>query len=209
MYGPETVSSMMSLSCGGLSRSAVSAPETVFATTRRAAESATVISPDTVSSTISPAHPSASIGPDTTIARIRPSTPSRATRPLVHSTDRSPCTADATTDPDATRSTTAVWYGTATDTSTLTLLVPRSHHQIGVSTPGQVFGRSCSTRSLPSATDTRTGTSPTAPTSTRGGLSVPTTLSRPPSRETSRCVTSPSMSNRRGSVIVQLAMRRG
>src|SRR5207248_5968786 len=72
VISPEIVSNRRSLSCGGLSRSAVSAPEMVFAASRWTAASAMVISPDTVSRLSSPAQPSASIGPETTLARIRP-----------------------------------------------------------------------------------------------------------------------------------------
>ena len=90
VISPEMVSSEIRLSRGGLSRSAVSEPETVVAFTCRAARSASVISPDTVSSARSPAQPSASTGPDTMVARVRPLIPSSAIRPLVHSTVRSP-----------------------------------------------------------------------------------------------------------------------
>src|SRR5256714_1484056 len=199
VISPEIVSNRRSLSCGGLSRSAVSAPEMVFAASRWTAASAMVISPDTVSRLSSPAQPSASIGPETTLARIRPATPSRATRPLVQSTVSSPRVEETTTGPEVRVRWAAVSYGTATDTCTATLRMPSSHHRSGLSGPGQVFGDSCRISSRPSVSVTTTGSSLAVPTSTRGGPSVPTTLSRPPNSTTSSRVTGSSRTSFCGS----------
>jgi hypothetical protein len=199
---PEVVPSRISLR-RGLSRSQVIEPETVRACTRSAGLSARISSPETVSMVRSSATPSASTGPEISLATVRPPSPISVMRPEVTSTNVSWRRPEAITVPSMRWRSARASIGTAIETST------RWRRPNWISQrrkPGHLGIRSCRTESRPPRSSTMIGLVPALAISTRAGPSVPTTLSRPDMRYTSRRETGSSKLNRCGASTVQVGM---